>query len=188
MFGRSKSKPKTGKKERERRSFAALFEQQRGPLLRFAYSRIKNEAEAEEIVQEAFIRFEQNYDVSAIASPEALLARIAANLVVDRLREHNARAAREEAWGNTYSTDSTPHSASGSVPDPARILSGKQQLTAVIECLDHMPAKTRQVFFLHRFEGLTHREIETRTGIPKSTIEKHMIRANHALARLRGKT
>lgn len=167
------------------RTMEGLFRIQRGPLTRFVYARLKDEAEAEEIVQEAFIRFQNNYDPASVDSPEALLARIAANLVIDRVRERDARAAREDAWGklNTEGADDDI-SASKSV-DPARALSAKQQVAAAMQVLEGLPQKTRQIFLLHRFEGLSHAEISERTGIPRSTIEKHMIRAIKALAILK---
>ncbi|WP_420430343.1 RNA polymerase sigma factor [Kordiimonas sp.] len=164
------------------RSLEELFRLQRGPLIRFAAARLKDDAEAEEIVQEAFIRFQNKYDVANTASPEALLARIIANLVIDKVRERNARAAREDAWGkaNTAGADDDM-SASVSV-DPSRALVAKQELAAAMQALEELPKKTRQIFLLHRFEELSHAEISERTGIPKSTIEKHMIRAIKALA------
>lgn len=167
------------------RTLEGLFRVQRGPLTRFVFSRVKDESEAEEIVQEAFVRFQNKYDPAVVDSPEALLARIAANLVIDRVRERDARAAREDAWGklNTEGADDDV-SATKSV-DPARVLSAKQQVDAALEVLGSLPQKTRQIFLLHRFEGLTHAEVSVRTGIPKSTIEKHMIKAIKALAVLK---
>lgn len=186
MFDWAKARKQKNGASATGRSFEDLFRVQRGPLMRFVMARIKNEAEAEEIVQDAFIRFQKKYDAATTASPEALLARIAANLVIDKVRERDARAAREDAWGklNTAGAEED-FSPSGSV-DPARALAAKQQLKAVMALLDNLPEKTRQIFLLHRFEGFSHGEISERTGIPKSTIEKHMIRAIKALASLKG--
>jgi len=166
-------------------AFEELFRLRRAPLLRFVMSRTKNEAEAEEIVQEVFIRFQNKYDPATITSPEALLARIAGNIVIDRVRERNARAAREDAWGkiNTAGADEALY-ASQSI-SPLRTLSAKQEVEAALAVLRALPQKTRQIFMLHRFDGLTHAEVSERTGIPKSTIEKHMIKAIKALAALR---
>lgn len=187
MFDWAKSKKQeAAEKPQEKRSLEALFQLQRAPLMRFVCARTKNESEAEEIVQEAFIRFSQKYDAGETAAPEALLVRIAANLVIDRVREKNARAAREDAWGklNTAGAD-TALSTTESV-DPARALSAKQSLEEALELIGTWPEKTRQIFMLHRFEGLSHTEVSARTGIPKSTIEKHMIKAIKALATLKG--
>ncbi|NVJ99684.1 MAG: RNA polymerase sigma factor [Alphaproteobacteria bacterium] len=184
MFDWVKARKKKAEATVHGRSLDELFRIQRGPLIRFVMAKIKNEAEAEEIVQEAFIRFQNKYDPVETASPEALLARIASNLLIDRVRERDARAAREDAWGKLHTAGADEFSPVASV-DPARALDAKQRLEAVMALLDTWPEKTRQVFLLHRFEGLSHAEIVARTGIPKSTVEKHMIRAIKALACLR---
>jgi RNA polymerase sigma-70 factor (ECF subfamily) len=168
------------------RTLEDLFRLQHGPLLRFATARLKDEAEAEEIVQEAFIRFQNKYDVAETASPEALLAKIAANLVIDRVRERDARAAREDAWGKANTAGAGDDAGAPVSIDPGRVLAAKQEVEAAMQVLEELPQKTRQIFLLHRFEELSHAEISRRTGIPKSTIEKHMIRAIRALAILRG--
>lgn len=168
-----------------KRTLEDLFRAQRPALIRFTMSRVQNEAEAEEIVQEAFIRFQSKYDAETVASPEALLARIAANLVIDRVRERDARAAREDAWGKINTEGSGDLSEARLGVDPARSLDAKQRIEAALNVLEQMPEKTRLIFMLHRFEGLSHAEITARTGIPKSTVEKHMIRAIKALAPLK---
>ncbi len=182
-WAKSKKKKKTEEKSAEK-ALADLFTLQRGPLLRFIMSKVKNEAEAEEIVQESFIRFQANYDAVTTASPEALLARIASNLVIDRIREKNARAAREDAWGKLNTAGADDIGISESV-DPARVLSAKQQIETAMAVLESLPEKTRKIFLLHRFEGLSHAEVSEQTGIPKSTVEKHMIKAIKALAELK---
>lgn len=170
------------------RSMADLFRLQKAPLLRFITSKIKDIEEAEEIVQEAFIRFQNKYDVDETASPAALLARIASNLVIDRIRERDARAAREDAWGKLNIAGAEGDMATQQSVDPERALKAKQELETIIDLMQHWPEKTRLVFMLHRFDGLTHGEISERTGIPKSTIEKHMIRAIKSLSAIRPKT
>jgi len=180
-----KRPPKAATPQGEGRSLEELFRLQRGPLVRFITSKLKDPGEAEEIVQEAFIRFQAKYAADTIASPEALLARIATNLVIDRVRERDARAAREDAWGKIHTGGAEGGLAPRTASDPAKTLAAKQQVEAALEVLDGLPEKTRKVFLLHRFEGLSHAEVSERTGIPKSTIEKHMIKAIKALAVLR---
>lgn len=187
MFDRAKniSKARPAAKP-QKRSLDELFKLQHGPLVRFVNSRIKDHAEAEEIVQEAFIRFQKKYVENEPAAPEALLVRICSNLVIDKVREKNARAAREDTWGKLHTAGADNALSTTESVDPARALDAKQQVEAVMEILGKLPEKTRQIFMLHRFEGLSHAEVSAQTGIPKSTIEKHMIRAIKALAHLRG--
>ncbi len=183
MFERMKSKAKQkALKAGQKRSLEELFLVQRGPLVRFVMSRVKIQEEAEEIVQEAFIRYQQKYAEGDIPSPEALLARIASNLVIDKVREKTARATRETTWSKLHVAGADDAFITSDAIDPARILSAKQQVKEALEALEKLTDKTRQVFLLHRFEGMSHAEISDHTGFPKSTIEKHMIKAIKALA------
>jgi RNA polymerase sigma-70 factor (ECF subfamily) len=43
-----------------------------------------------------------------------------------------------------------------------------------VKGLDRLPAQTRQVFVMHKFEGLTHTEVAHRLGISRSAVEKHV--------------
>jgi len=166
-------------------ALANLFRVQRQPLLRFVQSKVQNEAEAEEIVQECFIRFQKKYDVEETTSPEALLARIATNLVIDRVRERKARENRENSWGEIHTDNADEALRPSQYNNPAQALAAKQQIELALNVLDTLPVKTRQIFLLHRFEELSHAEISAQTGIPKSTIEKHMIKAIKALTKLK---
>ena len=186
MFSRKHTSRTLGANEQQKAEVLSdLFKRFRPQLLRFIVKRVKDPTEAEEIIQEAFIRFQNKYDTAEIASPEALLARIASNLVIDRVREKAARAQREQAWGQVYTEGADVTLGPSQSVDPARALSAKQDVGAALQILNQLPQKTRQIFLLHRFEGLSHGEVSMRTGFPKSTIEKHMIKAIKALAVLR---
>ncbi|WP_313001968.1 sigma-70 family RNA polymerase sigma factor [Brevundimonas sp.] len=73
------------------------FERQRPRLLRLAYRMLGSTAEAEDVVQEAWLRW-RRVDPSAIAQPGAFLARTVTRLCLDTLK--SARARREAYVGN----------------------------------------------------------------------------------------
>ena len=62
-------------------------------------------------------------------------------------------------------------------PSPETVAAGRQRLAKLVEALDCLPAKTRTVFRLHKFDGLSHAEVAQRLGISRSSVEKHMIDA-----------
>lgn len=178
---KTKSSRETGK------SFDDLFALHRGSLTRFVTAKISDPGEAEDIVQECFIRFQKKYGDEAVDSPGALLARIATNLVIDRVRESTARSGREQAWGQLNIAGADDANACTESVDPARALSAKQQVAEAMSVIDGLHEKTRKVFMLHRFEGLTHAQVSERLDMPRSTVEKHMIRAIKALSVLKDK-
>ncbi|MBN9318276.1 MAG: sigma-70 family RNA polymerase sigma factor, partial [Caulobacterales bacterium] len=64
---------------------------------------------------------------------------------------------------------------------PERVLLGREKLDRALAVLQRLPARTRQIFILHRFEDMTYPRIAASLGISKSAVEKHMIRALKAL-------
>ena len=66
-------------------------------------------------------------------------------------------------------------------------LHAKQRLQAIVSVLDELSPQCRNVFVLHKFEGLTHPEIAARVGISRSTVEKHMTTALKHLVRQLGR-
>jgi RNA polymerase sigma-70 factor (ECF subfamily) len=67
-----------------------VFEAQRGRLQGLAYRMLGSMSDAEDVVQEAWVRWERA-DRSAVASPDAWLVRVCTRLAIDRLRSLRAR-------------------------------------------------------------------------------------------------
>jgi RNA polymerase sigma-70 factor (ECF subfamily) len=146
---------------------------ERGARLRAIASRAGPE-EAADLVQEAFLKTVEAGGKAEVEKPVNLLFRIARNAVIDRLRSKGRAAAlfrNEEA-------DAADSSAS-----PERILIASERLKRAMACIEHMPPKRREVFLLHRLEGLSYAEIARQAGISIKTVEKHMACAMAQLSR-----
>ncbi|NWM55037.1 RNA polymerase sigma factor, partial [Escherichia coli] len=72
----------------------------RGELLRFLVARTGNPAEAEDLLQELWLRI-RDATPGPVANGRAYLYRAAQNLVLDRLREARRREARDKDWSDT---------------------------------------------------------------------------------------
>lgn len=131
-------------------------------------------AEAEDLLHEAFVRFEQLRRKTAVADPAGFLLHAAANLAVDqyRKRRHLAPEPFELACAG--------------IADPApaidEVLFARDRLDRVQQALDSLSARTRAVFLMHRIEGRKYREIAASVGISQSAVEKHIARAAAFLA------
>ncbi|WP_448661191.1 RNA polymerase sigma factor [Sphingomonas sp. CJ20] len=164
----------------------ALYATERAALLRFLAARTGDPAEAEDIVQELWVKL-QSLDAGPIANGRAYLFRMAQNLVLDRLRERKRREARDRS----YTDDATGPLAPGAEPvDPeesaeARLIARDeaQRLAAAIATL---PEGAQRVLRLHKIEGLSHGEVAVRLGISRSGVEKHMAVAMTHLRRAFG--
>jgi RNA polymerase sigma factor (sigma-70 family) len=65
--------------------------------------------------------------------------------------------------------------------DPARIVTGRDDLSSVIAALEALPERTRTIFVLYRLEAVDQDVIAKSYGISKSAVKKHMMRAMAAL-------
>lgn len=140
------------------------------PLRSFFRKRAYNEQEADDLVQEVFVRLAAREPAASMDHAEAYIFQMAANLLRDRARRHATRtaASRDLIAGDANSFEEI---------SPERVLLGKQRLALLERVLGELPERTRVVFLLHRFEELKYAEIARRLEISVSSVEKHMMEA-----------
>ena len=133
--------------------------------------RLGSMADAEDVLHEAFVRFFRSYADRTVINPLALLGRIAMNIIRDGARSESFR--RQLLGGEVE-----PVCAISPPPDPETSLSSRQEVRRLQDAIDRLPARCREVFLLHRVEGLPQAEVARILGISLSAVEKHLIRAN----------
>lgn len=128
-----------------------LFEHNRGRLIQIAYRMLGSIAEAEDTVQEAWLRFAAA-DRAAIENPAAWLTTVTTRLAIDRLR--SARAVREQYVGPWLPE---PLVTDG---DPAEeaVLAESSSL-AFLTVLERLDPVERAAFVLREVFGLSYAEI-----------------------------
>lgn len=104
-----------------------------------------------------------------IESPRALLFRVARNLCIDEARRR--KVAQE--WVGTHATIGTHHAA----PSSEFILAQQRVLARVVETMEKLPPRRREVFLLFRAYGHTRAEIAQRLNITEMAVAKHLLRA-----------
>jgi RNA polymerase sigma factor (sigma-70 family) len=146
----------------------ALFLAHGRALRRFLAKRVPGDA-AEDLTQEAFVRLMRGAPAAALRDPRAYLFRTAANLAADhwRAQARAVPAAAEEAGEGAADTR----------PLPDRALLSREELAVLRQAVAELSPRTREVFLLHKEQGLSHAEIATRLGIAKNTVVVHMVRA-----------
>lgn len=138
--------------------------------------------EAEDIVQEAFVRFHRaGHD---LAAPDArpLLFVIARHIQLDGWKSAGRERARHSG-GDIHDLDAGPQAVSSEAPSADQHLIGRQDLAAAAAVIWALPPNTRDAFLLHRFKGKTYRQIAGRLGVSVSMVEKHIA---EALRQLKG--
>lgn len=165
----------------------AAYQNHRGELLRFLRARTRDPAEAEDVVQELWLRL-RNLRPGPISNARAYLFQMANNLVLDRARERRRRSARDHSW-TEQSFELAPGAQGqlqpvdpGQTPEDA--LLDVEEQRALAGAIAELPEGARRAFQLHKLEGLSHTEVAARLGISRSGVEKHIAVAMKNLRRL----
>lgn len=124
--------------------------------------------QAADLAHDTFLRVLAARNAAAIEEPRKYLATIAHGLVVDRFR----RQSIEQAWLDTLAA--RPHALAVSPETRALIL---ETLYAIDRMLDRLGPRTREIFLLAQFEGLTYAAIGSALGVSVTTVKKHLTRA-----------
>ena len=152
----------------------------REAVRRYFLKRIGDPAEAEDLTQDLMLRLAAKADLDRIENTESFLFTMAANLLRDRGRRRRtaARMLAELEGARAENFE---------VLSPERVLSGKQALHNLLKAQGRLDARVRNVFILHRLEGLKYADIAKLYGLSVSSIEKDIIKALAHLARYAAK-
>lgn len=147
--------------------------QELGPALRRRLLRQLGSVDAaEDAAQETFLRMLRYQAVENPGERRALLFRVAASVVADRYRHTKSRRANDHCAIEDQELVSD-------APQPDRHLANHQNLVLLQRAILALPPRCREVFLLHRFDGLSYRDIASRFGTSERTVENQI---SHALA------
>jgi RNA polymerase sigma-70 factor (ECF subfamily) len=165
----------------EEEALAALVSEYAGTLYRVSFSVLRNAADAEDAVQEAFLRVLRHRDtLDEVRDRRVWLIRIVWNIVLDRKRRAKTRPETDDV-------------AELARVLPAEGLSAEDRAAAaqhhaqVLACVETLPAKEREVLMLSAFEELTSVEIAQVLGITESSVRSRLFRARNLMAGLLGR-
>jgi len=152
--------------------FKARFFRLSGMLRR----RGRRPEEAEDLVQEAFVRLLTYIDRGEkVLEPEAFLARTVFNLSVDHSRRDRAHLRESRAIEELRIADLSP--------GPEDEIANEQYVHQIRATLDsRVGRKTRDAFFLHCLEGMTYAEIGAQLNLSGRSVERHIAKAVAILA------
>lgn len=162
----------------EETALAALIDQYSGTLYRVAFSVLRNPADAEDAVQEAFIRvLRHRHTLHEVRDHRVWLIRIVWNVVLDRKRRAKTRPETDDVADLARVLPSNGLSAED-------IAAAAQHHAHVLACVEKLPAKEREVLLLSAFEELSSVEIASVLGITESSVRSRLFRARNLMADL----
>ena len=152
-------------------TFSRLVERHSRVMYRVAFSLLRNAQDAEDAVQEAFLKLYRGEAWRRMEDEKAFLARTVWRVALDRLPKRGERAL--EADEEFASGDESPEA--GAVRGAQSAL-----LRRMIEAL---PENLRQVLVLSAIEELSSREIAAMIEVPEGTVRTRLLRARDELKR-----
>jgi RNA polymerase sigma-70 factor (ECF subfamily) len=164
-------------------AFRLLVEQHSRAVFRLAFRMTGNEQDAEDVVQETFLRAYRQLDkYEARSSFATWLYRIASNYSLDLIRMRKRHEEKRERGSKTEERDilqTIPVNA----PGPDRIAHSNQVQARVNEALNELSDQERTAFVLRHFEGLSIDEIGETLGTGTNATKHSIFRAVQKLRR-----
>ena len=159
-------------------ALAAMVDQYATTLYRVAYSVLRNAEDAEDAVQEAFLRVLRHRDtLGEVRDQRVWLIRIVWNIGLDRKRRVKTRPETDDV-------------AELERVLPAGGLSAEERAAAaqhhayVLGLVETLPDKEREVLMLSAFEELSSVEIASVLGITESSVRSRLFRARNLMSKL----
>jgi RNA polymerase sigma factor (sigma-70 family) len=150
-------------------------------LMKVVRRRGRSQEEAEDLIQEAFLRLHEYCLTTEVQNEEGFLARTVSNLAINAYRRRRivsyAYETVEEIEQSTGLADASP--------GPDRIVAAQQRLDQITRVLSAVSERTCEIFLAHR-AGYSYDEIATDLAISQRTVQKHIARAVFLLIRMKG--
>ena len=150
-----------------------IFRHQYDQLVRFCRARISNPADAEDLVQDAFLSVRRAYADKPAEDLRALLFTTVRNLSVNYLKSGRIQHARQSEeigeLGDRLACQRTP--------TPEQQVMDRERLDIAEQTIAAMKPRKRDALRLHRYEGLTYDEIARRLSVSPTTVKTDIAEA-----------
>jgi len=164
-------------------AFDYLVEKYRRPMISFMYRMTRNQAVAEELAQEVFLRvYRSRQTYAASAKFTTWLYRIATNLAVN-----HARDTKHERPENTVCIDE-PDTETGLTLDVAdgslnaeQVILRRERLDAIRKHIEALPERQRMAVIMHKYQGLDYKQIAAVLKLSESATKSLLFRAYETL-------
>ena len=174
-----------GRLAEARERYAELVSRHQRRASRIAFHYLRDGADADEAVQDAFVKAYSHLHSFREELPfEVWFTRILINGCLDRIKART----RRERWMVSM-PDHGPgerdfaERTAGHGPSPEDLVLARERRQKLAAALARLPDRQRSVFMLSHYEGCTSREVSAITGLNESTVRVHLFRA---IRKLRG--
>lgn len=158
---------------------------ERGRLRNFIRSRVRDEADAEDILQEVFYELVETYRLmKPVEQVSAWLFRVARNRIIDLFRKRKPETLESEISGTAEEGETLTLEDLLPSPDggPEAVYARTVLLEELDAALDELPEEQREVFVGHELEGRSFKDLAAETGVSINTL---LSRKHYAVIHLR---
>ena len=160
--------------EQELASFEALMLPHLDAAQNLAKWLLRNEQDAQDVVQEAYLRALKSFGGFHGSNGRAWLLTIVRNTSYTLMKKNRA-------VDLTTTFDEERHATDYETSNPAALLEQTEDAELVREAMDHLPAEFREILVLRHLEGLSYKEIADIAQIPPGTVMSRLARARGKL-------
>ncbi len=155
------------------RAFTELIRRYRRKIYSLAYQMLGNHLDADEVVQESFVRvYKRREDLNHVTNFTSFLIRIATNYSIDLLRKrriYGEVSNDPSSLPGEIQTDLSRH-----VRTPGDLFRDKALMEEIQRALDLLPPKQKITAILHDVEGYTKAEIANILECPEATVRSNL--------------
>jgi RNA polymerase sigma factor (sigma-70 family) len=172
------------KAEQDQR-ISETVERERGRLRNFIRRRVRDEADAEDILQDVFYELVETYRLmKPVEQMGAWLFRVARNRIIDLFRKRKPETLESELAGTAADGQSLTLEDLLPSPDegPEAAYARRLLLDELDAALDELPEEQREVFVSHEIEGRSFKELAAESGVSVNTL---LSRKHYAVLHLR---
>jgi RNA polymerase sigma-70 factor (ECF subfamily) len=174
-----------GRHAEARERYAELVSRHQRRAGRIAFHYVRDAAEADEAVQDAFVKAYSHLSTFREELPfEVWVTRILINGCLDRIKARTRRERWLVSMPELPGARDFAERVAGSGPSPEDQLLARERRQRLAAALARLPERQRSVFMLSHYEGCTSREVSALTGLNESTVRVHLFRAIRRLRTL----
>ena len=141
-------------------------------LFRFSLRIVGNPSEAEDVVQEVFIKlWNQRTELAGISNLEAWCVRLTKNLSIDKIRSKHRRT---NELGEAMIVEDKEAS-------PYQLVASNDIINRIKELMDELPEAQKIVMHLRDIEGYSYQEISEQLEMPMSHVKSNLFRARQKI-------
>ena len=161
-------------KEGDIKAFERIFRQYYTPLNLYAFSITGQKETAEEIIQDVFyILWKDREKMQILQSLRSYLYKSVKNRSLQYIEHLHVR--------EQYRENVLKQTGSMAEPSPDELLEYKELENLLAQTIQKLPERCRQIFHMHRMNGIKNKDIAERLSISVKTVEAEMTKAYRAL-------